>query len=82
MYSCDSLKGQAQGLHVCLLGVGISGARVQDVAAVQDEEEGVDCAGLGPQLPGSIWALWGTVGYQGVRAVACLAGGRTAGVGY
>lgn len=65
--SCDSLKGQAQGLHVRLLRVGISGARVQDVAAVQDEEEGVDGACLGPQLPGSVWALWGTVGCRGCQ---------------
>ena len=66
--SGDGFKGQAQRLHVCLLGVGISGAGVQDVATMQDEEEGVDRACLGPQLPSSFWALWGTVEYRGSQS--------------
>lgn len=64
----DGLEGQAQRLHVRLLGVGVPRARVQDVAAVQDEEEGVDRACLGPQLPGSFWALRGTTGCQECRS--------------
>lgn len=69
----DGLEGQAQRLHIRLLGVGISRAGVQDVAAMQDEEEDVDCACLGPQLSSSIWALQGSGG-QGCQSSG-LAGG-------
>lgn len=72
----DGLEGQVQRLHVSLLGVGVSRAGVQDAAAVQDEEEGVDRTSLGPQLPGSVWALRGTVGTRGVRTVAWQVGGQ------
>lgn len=58
----DGLEAGAQRLHVGLLGVGIPGARVQDVAAVQDEEEGVDRARLSPEVPSSIGALLGVTG--------------------
>lgn len=46
MDSGDGLKGCAQRLHVGLLGVGVSRARVQDATAVQDEEEGMHRARL------------------------------------
>lgn len=64
MDSGDGLEGCAQCLHISLFGAGVSGARVQDAAAVKDEEEGMHRACFNPQVPCSIQALRDTMKYE------------------
>lgn len=64
MDSGDGLEGCAQCLHISLFGAGVSRARVQDAAAVKDEEEGMHRACFNPQVPCSIQALRDTMKYE------------------